>query len=364
MGKSVHIRIRNGRLYIETYMYGKQIRRSLGLTLTGDKSQDRKVMRLAEIIRSRREMQIVCAEWGIQDMLGSEKFLHIYMEENYQKCKNYTLLRCIHYVRTYRYGDVRLGQITPRWIEDFQYWLRTESGLSQGSASLYASSLRHQLRLAVRDRILTTSPAEFVKTIPMPESKKQPLSVGELKALAAIPIKGKLGSEVRRAFLFSCFTGLRVSDLRELRWEMLRTRSDGTCWLCKRQKKTGAMVSVPLHKNALAILAVSRRSEDGQVFPLLASTKTNTDQYLKKWGLQAGVEHVSWHTARHTMATLALEHGAELRTVSELLGHSGLSTTLRYAKATDPLKKAAISSLPPITPVTSGTSDSPEIHKN
>ena len=87
---------------------------------------------------------------------------------------------------------------------------------------------------------------------------------------------------------------------------------------------------------------------DEYVFPLLSNTKSNTDQYLKKWGLLAGIDHVSWHTARHTMATLALEHGAELRTVSELLGHSGLSTTLRYAKATDPLKKAAIKSLPPI----------------
>ena len=82
------------------------------------------------------------------------------------------------------------------------------------------------------------------------------------------------------------------------------------------------------------------------MFPLLARTKTNTDQYLRKWGLKAGIEHVSWHTARHTFATIALEHGAELRTVSELLGHSDISTTLRYAKATDSLKVSAIASIP------------------
>jgi site-specific recombinase XerD len=78
----------------------------------------------------------------------------------------------------------------------------------------------------------------------------------------------------------------------------------------------------------------------------LASTKTNTDQYLKKWGEKAGIQHVSWHTARHTMATLSLENGAELKTVSELLGHANISTTLRYAKSTDKLKKAAVNSIP------------------
>ena len=65
MAGSVHIRNRNGRLYIEVYTHGRQVRKSLRLTLTGNKAQDRKVMSLARIIRSRSEMQIACAEWGI-----------------------------------------------------------------------------------------------------------------------------------------------------------------------------------------------------------------------------------------------------------------------------------------------------------
>ena len=379
MGKSVHIRNRNGRLYIEVYMYGRQTRRSLGLRLTGDKVQDRKVWRLAEIIRSRREMQLACAEWGIPDMVGNEKNLCIYIEENYQRCGNYTLGRCLHYLKKYRFGSVSLRAVTPQWVEDFQAWLIGETGLSQGTASLYSSALRHQLRLAVRDRLLSSSPAEFVRNIAMPESRKQPLSVSDLRRLAEIEIKGELGEEVRRAFLFSCFTGLRVSDLKSLRWCMVREHDDGSLWIHKSQKKTGQAVFIPLNGSAIFLMRKSGdaiyagndrlsgvagnlpvensepfgqfsggKNSDDFVFPKLALTKANTDQYLAKWGLKAGIEHVSWHTARHTMATIALEHGAELRTVSELLGHSDLSTTLRYAKATDSLKKSAVDALPEI----------------
>ncbi|MBR0099485.1 MAG: site-specific integrase [Treponema sp.] len=375
MGKSVHIRNRNGRLYIEVYLYGRQTRRSLGLRLTGDKIQDRKIMRLAEIIRSRREMQLACAEWGIPDMVGNEKSLCMYIEENYQKCGNYTLGRCLHYLKKYRFGSVSLRAVTPQWVEDFQAWLIGETGLSQGTASLYSSALRHQLRLAVRDRLLSSSPAEFVRNIAMPESRKQPLSVADLRRLAEIEIKGELGEEVRRAFLFSCFTGLRVSDLKSLRWCMVREHDDGSLWIHKSQKKTGQAVFIPLNGSAIFLMRKSDDEcaggggvtgnravgngddfsdcvvgKDGNdfVFPRLAATKANTDQYLSKWGLKAGIKHVSWHTARHTMATIALEHGAELRTVSELLGHSDLSTTLRYAKATDSLKKSAVDALPDI----------------
>lgn len=349
MGNSVHIRNRNGRLYIETYIYGKQARRSLGLTLTGSKMQNKKIWKLAEVIRSRQEMQLACAEWGIADIAGSEKNLCIYIEENYQKSKNYTLGRCLFYLKKYRFSSARLNQITPQWIEDFQTWLLSATGLSQGSASLYSSALRHQLKLAVRDRLLTSSPADFVKNIPMPESKKQPLTVAEIKQLAVTPLGGNLGQEIKMAFLFSCFTGLRVSDLRSLEWNMINQRDDGTYWICKTQKKTGTRVFIPLNKTAQEIIGYKDLNNRQQkVFPRIAATKANTDQYLKKWGLRAKIPNLSWHTARHTMATIALECGADLRTVSELLGHKDISTTLRYAKATDTLKKSAVNAFPVI----------------
>lgn len=296
------------------------------------------------------------------------KTLIEFLSENLGLQKNCTLSRLIFYLRKFEESDMKIRKITPKWIEEFQFFLLYNANLSKGSASLYSSALRKYLHLAVRDSIISKSPADFVKNIPMPESKKLPLSLAEIKRLSRIKIPGKLGGEVKKAFLFSCCTGLRISDLRELTYSMIHAEGDKSLWVRKIQKKTGRAVAIPLSESAVRILksikidfveAGARLHEslsgsDGcYVFPLLASTKTNTDQYLKKWGEKAGIQHVSWHTARHTMATLALENGAELKTVSELLGHSQISTTLRYAKSTDKLKKAAVNSIPAL-PIDSG----------
>ena len=272
-----------------------------------------------------------------------------HLRENLGDEKNVTLKSLIDYLLKFEESDIKIRKITPLWIEKFQFFLLNSTNLSQGSASLYASALRKQLHLAVREGIIAQSPADSVKNIPMSESKKQPLSLSQLKTLSKLPINGKLGNEVKCAFLFSCLTGLRISDLRTLEWDMIFEDSHGAFWIKKVQKKTIRLVTIPLNESATKILTSIKKSkpenDEKFVFPLLAETRTNTNQYLSKWGAKAGIEHVSWHTARHTFATIALENGAELRTVSELLGHKDISTTLRYAKATDSLKRKAVNAL-------------------
>ena len=316
---------------------------------------------IADMLETRIEARLARATGQSGPNVGGLPLLD-YMMDSLRKKPSPALKGCLRCLKNWRGGGARLFDITPSWVEDFQRHLLNEAGLSQGSASLYSSALRRQLRIAVRDGLILKNPAEAVRSIPMPQSKKRPLSLLELRRLCKIPINGALGKEIKRAFLFACFTGLRISDLRGLKRSMFYERSDGSLWICKEQKKTKTPVWIPLHKRAMAILLeASEKSlmpkmigqpwtcpqfSDGLVFPLLAATKTNTDQYLKKWGLKAGISHVSWHTARHTMATLALENGAELRTVSELLGHTSISTTLRYASSTDRLKEAAIKAIP------------------
>jgi len=269
-----------------------------------------------------------------------------FLKNNLTNEKSVTLKNLIHYLLQYEKSDIRLRKITPLWIENFQFFLLNETKIAQGTASLYSSALRKQLHLAVKERIIVASPADSVRNIPMPESSKMPLALKDLESLSKIPINGRLGAEVKNAFLFSCFTGLRVSDLRDLTSSMIYRDSSGIIWLRKIQKKTRRVVTIPINQQAISILGEKIECKNEKIFPLLSATKTNTDQYLSAWGKKAGILHVSWHTARHTFATLALENGAELRTVSELLGHADISTTLRYAKATDFLKKKAVEGLP------------------
>jgi site-specific recombinase XerD len=77
--------------------------------------------------------------------------------------------------------------------------------------------------------------------------------------------------------------------------------------------------------------------------------KDNNNYRLVKWGYKAGIDkHIGWHTARHTFAVMSLESGADIFTVSRLLGRTNIKTTQLYAKATDKLRREAVNALPQI----------------
>jgi integrase len=131
---------------------------------------------------------------------------------------------CIGYLKKYPGGSaIQLTQITPQWIERFQNYLFKDTGLSPMSAYNYSKAVRAALRKATRDNILVKNPAESVKSLPEPETDLVFLNVDEIQKLAGtpMPIKGNLGAQIRGAFLFGCYTRLRISDLRTLNGRIL-----------------------------------------------------------------------------------------------------------------------------------------------
>lgn len=345
----VKVREKRGKLYLDVYSCGKRTWEALGLTLTDDPKQNKEVMRLAEVCRSKRETQIVSGEWGLLDPVSGKKSLYSFMQELGSKRDSKDKInKCLHYLEQYPGGAaVHIAQINERWVEGFQNYLLKETGLSQTTAYNYAAAIRFSLKRAVRDNIIPRNPAASVKGITLPESEKVFLNRDEIQRLANTPIGGVLGAEVRRGFLFSCFTGLRVSDIKTLTWGDIEREP---VQIKKRQQKTGRFVIIPLNPNAWEIIndgAIHKHSE--LVFPLIGTTGTSTNQYLGFWTRDAGIEKkIGWHTARHTFATLTLENGADFFTVSKLLGHTKTATTAVYTKATDKLKREAVNALPEI----------------
>ena len=148
---------------------------------------------------------------------------------------------------------------------------------------------------------------------------------------------------LRKAFLFSCFCGLRHCDIIALRWEDIRYDENGNALLSIIQKKTKEAISLPLCSEAIKHLPDRGNApETEKVFAGLVSLG-RSNVILHKWVEQAGIsKHVTFHTARHTHATMMLTLGVDLYTVSKLLGHTNIQTTQIYAKLVDESKKKAI----------------------
>jgi site-specific recombinase XerD len=121
--------------------------------------------------------------------------------------------------------------------------------------------------------------------------------------------------------------------------------------IVKRQEKTKAKAFIPLSNMAWSIIndgTIHKHTD--LIFPMMAMLKrTSRFDRLQKWVTRAGIEkNIGWHTARHTFAVLSLESGADIYTVSKLLGHTSIKTTQIYAKATDKMKREAVNALPEI----------------
>lgn len=116
------------------------------------------------------------------------------------------------------------------------------------------------------------------------------------------------------------------------------------------QQKTQEILSLPLSNEALKQLPVRGKAQDTEkVFKGLISLG-RTNEILPRWAAKAGIQkHITFHSARHTHATMMITLGADLYTVSKLLGHTNIQTTQIYAKIVDESKEKAIDLIPDIT---------------
>ena len=137
--------------------------------------------------------------------------------------------------------------------------------------------------------------------------------------------------------------GSAETDLGEI-----KQTADGQYQIETMMKKTKHSVSVPLSENALSFLPERGGAKDNdRVFSKLPDQPGNADARLKTLIRHAGIDKkVSFHVGRHTFATLTLTYGADLYTVSKLLGHSNIRTTQIYAKIVDENKRKAVNLVP------------------
>lgn len=154
---------------------------------------------------------------------------------------------------------------------------------------------------------------------------------------------------MRGIFLFSCFTGLRLSDIKTLKWGDVKEDENGVKTIRKRMIKTGGIVEFPMSENAVNLLPMSRKKDGELVFASTYHTFIY-NFWVRKLAELAGIrKHLTFHCARHTFATMLITKGADLYTVSKLLGHAEIKSTEVYAKVVKEVKMKAIDYLPKFT---------------
>ena len=341
----VHIWKRGNKLYLDIYWKGMRKRKSLGLKLTSDKRQNEEILRLAEIIRSKEELRLVAEQYGIADPIRRKLSLLDYAKQLSQNLPPADhLRRLVPYLEQYK-AAVLLEGVGVSYVEGFKAFLST-TGLAPQTQRHMFNALKRVLDHAVREGILEQNPAKLLRSPRVPEKAPLFLELEELQRLAQFPLQGELGKEVRRGFLFACYTGLRISDLRTLKWKDIKLEQR---LLLKPQKKTGRLVSIPLHPTAWQLINPGDRipSAEEPVFPKLATTRTTTNKILQQWAERAGIpKRIGWHTARKTYATLTLQYSGDYGTVSKLLGHSQVTITKKYAEVLDSSKRRVVNALP------------------
>ncbi len=241
---------------------------------------------------------------------------------------------------------VCLDQVDKDFCTAFAGYLQSARNLRVGNVSKpLAESTRKRLFAqfgallgkAVRSGRLSENPIDRMDRADKPKAVppvRTYLTLDEIRLLHSCPS----GPErVRNAFLFSCFCGLRWSDVKSLTWDDIRPEKDRFV-IVKRMEKTQEWVVTPLSREAASFLPP--RTGD-LVFDLPTSTAANAD--LKRWAKAAGIrKKITFHTARHTFATLLLTLGADIYTTSKLLGHTNITTTQIYAMVVDEKKNRAV----------------------
>lgn len=367
-------------LYLDIYIGGKRKYEFLKLYLIPektreDKEKNRQTMQLANSIKSKRIVEYQNGEFGFKSNYKLDALFFDYYRAMCEKRHGNPESRgnwgnwysCLHHLMKYEKNErITFADITPEWVQGFRDYLDNEAvawshdyrkrikdkPLARNSKLSYFNKLRACLNQAFEDRIIPINPCRGVERFRPEEGTRMYLTIDEVRLLAQTDCEYP---RIKDAFLFSCMTGLRRSDILRLKWGDIHKQGDFTR-IIFRQKKTEGQEYLDITPQAAQLMGDPKGIND-PIFEDIHSPSC-TNKAVQEWVLNAGIhKKISFHCARHTFATMMLDLGTDIYTVSKLLGHRDLSTTQIYVKVLDKNKQKAVSNIPDIL---SGSKKSPE----
>ena len=358
-------------LYLDIYIGGKRKYEFLKLYLIPensreDKEKNRQTMQLANSIKSKRIVEYQNGEFGFKSAYKPDALFFDYYKAMCEKRHGNPESRgnwgnwysCLHHLKKYEKNErITFEDITPEWVQGFHDYLENDAcawthdyrkkikdkPLARNSKLSYFNKLRACLNQAFEDRIIPINPCRGVENFKPEESTRMYLTIDEVRKLAQTDCDYP---RIKDAFLFSCLTGLRRSDVLRLTWGDIHRQGDFTR-IIFRQKKTKGQEYLDITPQAAELMGEPKGLRD-HIFEDIHSPSC-TNKAVQEWVLNAGIhKKISFHCARHTFATMMLDLGTDIYTVGKLLGQKDIRTTQIYVKVLDKNKQIAVSNIPNI----------------
>ena len=234
----------------------------------------------------------------------------------------------------YNKSDIELIELQYQFITDFEHYLKTEKSCNHNSTLKYIKMFRRVINDAVKNDLIIKDPfgkysSKFI------EVKRGFLTEEELNTLINKIFAIQRLDLVRDIFVFSCFTGLAYVDVQKLTTNDIKKDEEGELWVMTERTKTETESNIPLLPKALEIIEKYKDypliEKKGKLLPVISNQKMNA--YLKEIATLCGIEkNLTFHLARHTFATYALNKDVPIESVSKMMGHKSIRTTQIYAK--------------------------------
>ncbi len=324
-----------------------------------ERTRNKEILLRAKMIRQEREQQLLDDKEGYVSKKSQDiDFLEYFKTyiENYTKKDikmiQMALRRFVSFLndtpgyKSFAKG-IKPNQINKDMIIAFTEYLMSKSK-GEGAKSVY-QRFKKVINYAVEHDVMRKNPCTGV-VIKVDEKtlKKDVLSSEEIETLIDTHYTGEK-SNIRNAFIFCLYCGLRFCDVKDLTYSNVDYSNKKLRFEQNKTKGHSANsgVIIPLNKSLLKLIGEpgEEKTADSLIFDLPSYEACSKS--LKRWVKRAGInKKITWHCARHSFALNILNNGANIKTVSELLGHSGLKHTEKYVRAVDELKQRAIDSLP------------------
>lgn len=361
-------------LYLDVYQNGKRSYEFLRLYLVPEvdetsAAQNENIIKVANAIKAKRVIEIANGRAGLSKDATCGKMLLLDWLEQYKNGRlseksvsNVEMVK--RHIAVYNNGKaIMMQDVDEDYCKGFINYLANEAcGLYYGkdgkeiegkkicknTATSYFANFTSALNEAVRKKIISINPSKLLskedkKPIKAPKPQRGYLTFAEIKAIITADCQNK---QIKQAFLFAVFCGLRISDIRALKWGDLS--KDGEQWRASiLMQKTQERLELPLSDEAVRWLPErGGASADAHIFNGLPITASGINTAVKRLAKRAGInKDICFHVSRHTFATSLLTLGADLYTTSKLLGHSQISTTQIYAEIINQKKVDAVNVL-------------------